>query len=41
MHSTTDAREAIIRPEVIMRTQAEKAAAFRALPARPGAGSGR
>jgi 2-methylisocitrate lyase-like PEP mutase family enzyme len=37
MHSTTGERKAIIRPEAIMRTQAEKAAAFRALHARPGA----
>jgi 2-methylisocitrate lyase-like PEP mutase family enzyme len=28
MHSTTGERKAIIRPEAIMRTQAEKAAAF-------------
>jgi 2-methylisocitrate lyase-like PEP mutase family enzyme len=38
MHSTTGPGEAIIRGgEEIMRTQAEKAAAFRALHARPGA----
>jgi 2-methylisocitrate lyase-like PEP mutase family enzyme len=37
MHSTSARGDAIIRQEATMRTQAEKAAAFRALHARPGA----
>jgi 2-methylisocitrate lyase-like PEP mutase family enzyme len=37
MHSTTARGDAIIRQEATMPTQAEKAAAFRALHARPGA----